>query len=101
MGALEHSKIRAHCLRFDFLPNQLGLIKAPVSEKKSVNEPCAVAAPKGDRDLTPPPPEGTFVPFAAANDASGGRFSGTAQDRDPVPDGLLYLISRFCERLPE
>jgi len=34
MGALEHSKIRAHCLRFDFLPNQLDLIKAPGIRKK-------------------------------------------------------------------
>ena len=76
MGALEHSKIRAHCLRFDFLPNQLDLIKAPGIRKKSARESCAVAEPKSDRDLTPPSPEETFITFAAANDATGGSNDG-------------------------
>ena len=61
MRALDHSKIRARCLRFDFLPNQLDLIKAPGIRKKSAREPYAVPAPQPLRGLRPATP-----PHAAA-----------------------------------
>ena len=100
MESLEAFKIRAHSLRFDFPQNQLDLIKAPGIRKKSAREPYAVAAPKGDRDLTPPPPRGERLsrsPLLTTQLVASSPVP--LQDHDPVPSGLFLFNFPFLRAI--